>query len=164
MTDITALERRLQNLEDHKAICDLKQRYFISCDRHDVPTVRDCFAPVGAIIEFEGFPRVESRDQLADMMNSFGGREGFFTMHHGHNPQIEFTGADTARGVWALYFQSIHLGTRAVTQIAGEYHEEYVRQDGRWYIQTSTFRRQFYLAEEVGADGTLKAKALGTEQ
>jgi hypothetical protein len=158
MTDLAAIERRLQQLEDHKAICDLKQRYFLSCDRHDVPAVRECFAPVGAVIEFEGFPRCDSRDQLVDMMNSFGGREGFFTMHHGHNPQIDITGPNSARGVWALYFSSLHIGTRQLTQIAGEYHEEYVRQDGRWYIQTSSFRRQFFLVEEAGEDGALKVR------
>lgn len=158
MTDLAAIERRLQQLEDHKAICDLKYRYFLSCDRHDVPSVRECFAPVGAIIEFEGFPRCESRDQLVDMMNSFGGREGFYTMHHGHNPQIDVTGPTTAKGVWALYFSSMHLGTRQLTQIAGEYHEEYVRQDGRWYIQTSSFKRQFFLVEEAGEKGALSIK------
>lgn len=158
MTDLAAIERRLQQLEDFKAICDLKHRYFISCDRHDVPAVRECFAPVGAVIEFEGFPRCESRDQLVEMMNSFGGREGFFTMHHGHNPQIDFSGKDTASGVWALYFSSIHIGTRQLTQIAGEYHEEYVRIDRRWYIQTSSFKRQFFLVEEAGEDGALKVR------
>jgi hypothetical protein len=156
MTDLTAIERRLQQLEDCKAICDLKHRYFLSCDRHDVPAVRDCFAPIGAVIEFEGFPRCESRDQLVDMMNSFGGREGFYTMHHGHNSQIDITGPNTAKGVWALYFSSIHIGSRALTQIAGEYHEEYIRQDGRWHIQTSSFRRQFFLAEEAGEGGVVK--------
>ena len=163
MIDLAAIERRLWELENFKALCDLKHRYFISADRHDVPGVRDCFAPAGAVIEFEGFPRCESRDQLADMMNGFGGREGFYTLHHGHNPQIGFTGPDSATGVWALFFSSIHLATRRVTQIAGEYHEQYVHQDGRWYIQSSVFRRQFFLAEEVAADGTVRAAALGVE-
>jgi hypothetical protein len=163
MTDLAQIEQRLRYLEDSQAITALKYRYFISADRHDVPSVRDCFAPVGAVIEFEGFPRCESRDQLADMMLSFGGRTGFFTLHHGHNPQITFTGADSAQGVWALHFSSIDLNSRQVTQIAGEYHEDYVRQDGRWYIQTSVFRRQFFLAQGVDEQGNFKALALGRE-
>lgn len=163
MTDLADIERRLRQLEDHRAITDLKYRYFIACDRHDVPTVRDCFAPDNAVIEFEGFPRCESRDQLADMMNSFGGRQGFYTMHHGHNPQIEFTGPDSARGVWALFFSSIDTNRGVVVELGGEYHEQYVRQGGRWYVQTTSFVRQYYRSQQMMPQQAPVVLALGTE-
>lgn len=157
------MERRLKQLEDWRDIIELKHRYLRSADRHDVPSVKDCFAPDNAVIEFEGFPRCESRGAFAEMMNSFGGKEGFFTMHHGHNLGLDFTGNDSAKGIWTLHFSSIDKNTGSTTEIGGEYHEEYARINDRWYIQTSIFHRQYFRGETVGEDGIVKATALGDE-
>jgi len=65
-------------------------------------------------------------------MNSFGGKEGFFTMHHGHNLGLDFTGNDSAKRIWTLHFSSIDKNTGSTTEIGGEYHEEYARINDRW--------------------------------
>jgi SnoaL-like domain len=57
------------------------------------------------------------------------------TVHQGHMPEIEFTGADTATGVWAMFDWVDDPGRGGAWQGFGHYHERYVRgRDGRWRI------------------------------
>jgi hypothetical protein len=71
--------------------------------------------------------------------------EGARTVHHGHMPEIELTGADTARGIWAMYdyveWPPKTSGERVGLQGYGHYREEYVREDGRWRIQKLRLER-----------------------
>ena len=57
------------------------------------------------------------------------------TVHHGHMPEIELTGPDTATGIWAMY-DFVEL-PQLVLHGWGHYHEEYVKQDGAWRIRDS---------------------------
>lgn len=54
------------------------------------------------------------------------------TVHHGHTPEIEITGPDTACGIWAtndiLRFQRLTL------RGYGHYRGEYRKMDGAWRI------------------------------
>jgi hypothetical protein len=54
------------------------------------------------------------------------------TVHHGHTPEITITGADTATGIWAM-MDIVKLG--AGFRGYGHYHEEYIKQAGRWRIR-----------------------------
>ena len=59
------------------------------------------------------------------------------SVHHGHMPEIEITGVDTARGVWAMsdYVEwSKKDGTAAGLRGYGHYLEGYVRENGEWRI------------------------------
>jgi hypothetical protein len=57
------------------------------------------------------------------------------TVHQGHMPEIEFTGPDTATGVWAMFDWVDDPGRGGAWQGFGHYHERYVREvDGRWRI------------------------------
>ncbi len=70
---------------------------------------------------------------------------GTTTVHHGHTPEIEITGADTARGTWAMFdyveWPSDAGNTRIGLQGYGHYIEEYVREDGAWRISRSRLER-----------------------
>jgi len=55
------------------------------------------------------------------------------TVHHGHMPEIELTGPDTATGIWAMY-DFVDM-PQLVLHGWGHYHEEYARQDGTWRIR-----------------------------
>jgi SnoaL-like domain len=85
-------------------------------------------------------------DQPASDQPTFDGRQaligylaashpGKVTVHQGHMPEIEFTGDDTATGVWALFDWVDDPGRGGAWQGFGHYHERYVRgADGRWRI------------------------------
>lgn len=156
------LERRLQALEDLNAIKDLKARYLRACDRKQPDQMRECFVPKGALIEADGFPAFHDREDWVQLFTELAvNNPNIMDMHHGQNPQIALTGADSASGVWDLHFTQINVKERTVVNMAGEYRDEYLRQDGRWLIQSSKFRQTSFLMRKVGEDGSETVLALG---
>jgi hypothetical protein len=160
---IEQLEQRLRALEDIAAIKDLKARYLRSCDLQRPDDVRDCLLPE-AVIAYEGFPQFNDRDSFVDIYRQMGCQPGIFDMHHGVNPEITLTGADSAKGIWSLFFQNINLGNRTVTQFGVEYDDDYVRRDGRWWIARSASRKTSVLVQMIGGDGVPKVQALGRSE
>ena len=61
------------------------------------------------------------------------------TVHHGHMPEIELTGPDTATGIWAMY-DFVDM-PQLVLHGWGHYHEEYAKQGGAWRIRRSRLTR-----------------------
>jgi len=61
------------------------------------------------------------------------------TVHHGHMPEIELTSATTATGIWAM-FDYVELPEFTLRGY-GHYHDEYVKQDGRWRIKATRLTR-----------------------
>jgi len=61
------------------------------------------------------------------------------TVHHGHMPEIELTSATTAKGVWSM-FDYVELPEFTLKGY-GHYHEEYVKQGGRWRIKSIRLTR-----------------------
>ena len=86
---------------------------------------------------------VEGRDAIVASVS--GALEGTRTVHHGHMPEIEITGPDTATGTWAMAdyveWPSGAAGERVGIQGYGHYVEEYVRHDGEWRIARSRLDR-----------------------
>ena len=133
MTDDQAPAQQLLDIE---AIKQLKARYFRLMDLKQWDDWGFVFAK-NCVMEVPE----------ADMVNN--GREeirtnvstaliGARTCHHGHMPEIEITGDDTARGIWAMFdyveWPEQDDGTRVGLQGYGHYREEYVREDGEWRI------------------------------
>jgi hypothetical protein len=158
---LAALERRLQTLEDIHAIHDLKYRYLRACDRKRPGDVRDCLDPNGAVIAYEGFPHFDNRDAFVQIFQEMGCKPNIIDMHHGENPHIVLTGADTATGTWDLFFQTIDTAAGTVLQMACEYTDTYRRHSGRWWISETSTRRTSFLMQKMQADGTLAVLALG---
>lgn len=69
---------------------------------------------------------------------------GARTIHHGHTPEIEITGADHASGIWAMRdtvdFAPEGEASRGIRG-AGWYHEQYEREDGAWRIASMRLER-----------------------
>jgi hypothetical protein len=61
------------------------------------------------------------------------------TVHHGHMPEIEITSATTATGIWAM-FDYVELPEFTLRGY-GHYHDEYVKQGGRWRIKATRLTR-----------------------
>ena len=159
-TDLESLARRLQTLEDIEAIKQLKHRYWRACDRQKPDDVQDCFLPEGAIVDYENVGRFEDRESFVDLYRRLGCRDAVVDIHHGQNPEIEITGPDTARGIWDVYYYGIDLEARTATQLAGYYHDDYVRRDGRWWIAATHFYRSSFQVTEVSQEGGTTVKAL----
>jgi hypothetical protein len=161
-TDAAALERRLQALEDLNAIKDLKARYLRACDRKQPDQMRECFVAQGARIEADGFPAFNDREGWVQLFTELAvSNPNIMDMHHGQNPQIVLTGPDSASGVWDLHFSQVNVKERTVVNMAGEYRDEYLRQDGRWLIKSSKFRQTSFQMRKVAEDGSETVLALG---
>ena len=79
---------------------------------------------------------IVGRDAIVPGME--GPLEGTVTVHHGHMPEIMFSGDDEAHGIWAME-DHVRLPEGAPFRRLhgyGHYYETYVREDdGRWRIR-----------------------------
>jgi hypothetical protein len=131
---------RLLAIEEIK---QLKARYFRLMDTKRWDEWGEVFA-TGCVMEVPEADMVNAgRAAIVEAVSS--ALTGATTAHHGHMPEIEVTGPDTARGVWAMFdyveWITPEGGDRVGLQGYGHYHEEYVREDGAWRIARTRLER-----------------------
>ena len=132
-------------LVEIEAIKQLKARYFRLMDQKQWDEWADLFtldAVLEAADDAPGAGPVRGRDAIVANVSTV--MERIRTVHHGHMPEIEITGPDTARGVWAMtdYVEWPEQdGRRVGIKGYGHYVEEYVREDGEWRIARSRLER-----------------------
>lgn len=133
MTD----EGDVQRLLDIEAIKQLKAKYFLYMDTKDWEAWREVFS---TDLRVEGTRQAPdaSRDDFVDGVRQ--ALTGVRTCHQGHMPIIELTGADTARGIWAMWddlvFPDGHPWSDGYARRLGygHYEEEYRREADGWRI------------------------------
>lgn len=127
-------------MTDLEAIRQLKARYFRLMDTQQWDAWANCFT--GDVqATYEGAPRANPK--LPDVVSLRGCTElvngvrtllsGAKSIHQGFMPEIELTGATTARGIWAM-FDHVML-PKCDFKGWGHYHEEYVKEGGDWKIR-----------------------------
>ena len=93
----------------------------------------------------DGAPVTHGRDAIQKLVS--GAVDAAVTVHHGHMPEIEITGPDSARGIWSmedyLEFPSGSPDAPAFTVHGrGHYREEYAKgADGAWRIRSLRLTR-----------------------
>lgn len=131
MTD-DAIERLLAV----ETIKDLKARYFRTLDTKDWEGFADVFTE-DAVMEVPEAALVE-QGRAAIVASVSGALAEAQTVHHGHMPEIEITGTDTARGIWAMSdyveWPRAEDGSRVGMRGFGHYREDYVREGDGWRI------------------------------
>jgi hypothetical protein len=151
----------LQQLIDIESIKQLKARYFRFMDQKNWPEWGLVFTEDAHLVVPEGAMDVRGRAAVVAAVS--GALEGVRTVHHGHMPEIEIVGPDTARGTWAMFdyveFPEAADGQRVGLQGYGHYTEEYVREDGHWRIASLHLSR--LRIDALG--GGLPAAHLGAE-
>jgi hypothetical protein len=145
----------LQKLLDIEEIKGLKARYFRTFDLKDWGGFAQVFAENASVDVPEIDLQQTGRDAIVATLSAAGA--AVRTVHHGHMPEIEMTGADTARGTWAMFdyvqWDLPEIGTGGWTGY-GHYHETYVREDGAWRIDTMRLSRIRVDHAEPGAAST----------
>ena len=144
----------LEHLIAINAIKSLKARYFRCMDSKDWSGLESVFA-VDAVMDM--------REEVASLIAvgipvEFGGMltgsghivesvmaalEHVVSIHHGHMPEIEITGPNTARGIWAME-DTLYLppeAEHAMFHGFGHYHETYYLADNGWQIKTLRLSR-----------------------
>ncbi len=146
MTDI----EKLLALED---IRKLKAAYFRCMDTkswHDFPGLftQDAIFDVRGALEmpksddaYASEPVITGRAAILDYVRN--ALTPVTSAHHGHMPEIEIISPVAATGVWAMSDVLVLPagGPFRVFRGSGQYHETYVREDGKWRIATLKLRR-----------------------
>ena len=159
---LAQLQQRLRHLEDIQSITTLKARYLRACDQKQPNAMRECFVKHGAVIEADGFPPFSDREEwVATFTRLAVANPSIQDMHHGHNPEIRFTGVDSAKGLWDLDFCQINVKERTIVNLCGQYSDEYERINGCWQIRSMRFARRSVVMRQVDAGGIERVLALG---
>lgn len=137
----------LQQLSDLEEIKLLKHRYYRSLDTIDMDLLADLFTD-DLVVDYRGgafHVSLTGKDNMLDfLVNSYHSRT--LGMHHGHQPEITFTGDDTASGLW--YAEDLYIDMEARTHAnigTSFYKDEYRREGGSWKISRTELDRVFLL-------------------
>jgi hypothetical protein len=128
--------------DDIEAIKRLKARYFRLLDTKRWDEWGLVFT-ADAMMELpEADAVVHSRDEIVGGVSA--ALDGARTVHHGHMPEIQLTGDDTATGIWAMedfVEWASPDGPPVGLHGYGHYVEEYRRDDGEWRIARTRLER-----------------------
>lgn len=134
MATLEELEKRIQKLEDMRAIEKLQACYWDYLDTKNWEALRACFVDDFVFINNTTGKTYQGADgMLNNMKTKFTGK--VTTSHHGHHHWIEITSDTTAISHWALeddLYDAEHGG-----EFVGRAHydNKYVKIDGKWYCQ-----------------------------
>lgn len=135
-----SLEEKIQRLEDIEAIRQLKAAYLHHCDRKNVDDIRDCFAAGDIHIDYGTLGTFSNREDFLELFRQLACHDHIIDMHHGQNAQIQWHSPQQASATWDLYFHQINNESKTLTQLAGYYQDQYIKQSGRWQIAQTVFR------------------------
>lgn len=139
MTDTpTDPSETMNHWRDIHAIETLKAQYFRFLDTKQWDALRALLTD-----DFEGIYRgphpdihFSSADEMVETNRKMLADAA--TVHHGHTPEIEITGPDTAIGIWAMV-DIVKLGDGFTGY--GHYHDAYRKVDGTWKISKTRLER-----------------------
>ncbi|MGB1580363.1 MAG: nuclear transport factor 2 family protein [Nevskiales bacterium] len=137
MTD--SLEQRIARLEAIEAIRAMKNRYLAACDAKDPNGMRACFADGKVHINYGVIGTFDNADDLKAIYSQMACHPHMVEMHHGSNPRIEIVDDKNAKGQWSLTYQLINTELNTLTQLGGEYEDEYQLTEDGWKMTATTF-------------------------
>jgi hypothetical protein len=129
--------------EDLEAIRQLKYRYFRALDCKDWDALGATLAEDATTSYDSGRYAFEGRPAILDFLRGALGSKRMISMHHGHHPEIEFTGEGSAHGTWYLEDKVYFLDANTVLRGAAFYKDEYVKVEGEWKIRSTGYERTF---------------------
>jgi hypothetical protein len=132
----------LQELLEIEAIKKLKYKYFRALDCKLWDELTECFA-ADAVCSYDGGKYAfEGREKIMEFLSK-ALTARVISMHHGHHPEIELLGDDTASGVWYLEDKVISLDNNTTLMGTGIYRDEYVKEAGGWRFKYTGYDRIF---------------------
>ena len=147
------LEDRIARLEAIEAVREVKARYLACCDAKDPEGMRACFADGPVHIDYGAVGTFTDADELKNIYTQMACHPHMVEMHHGSNPRIEVTDTSNAKGQWSLTYQLINTEMNTLTQLGGEYEDEFRLTDDGWKIVATKFNVTSTLIVELGDNG-----------
>ena len=131
------LQKRIRELEDRTALKELADTFSILSDRKDVRAQVQPFTANATVETYRKdvlAAKLSGRKQMEDVFGAF--LKNFETVYHFNGQQTVTISGDKASGVSHCMVTLIGLegGKKMKTSIGVYYHDEYVRENGRWLI------------------------------
>lgn len=159
--DLEKMADRIAKIEAIEEIKALKARYLRACDNKSPDEVKETLYPHEALIHYEGFPAFYNREDFVQVFDEMGCQPHVHDYHHASNADIELIDERRATGKWSLTFKNINMDARTITQMSVEYEDEYLNEEGRWWISKTTTYRKTIVVTHVDTDGTVKIVNMG---
>jgi len=131
------------DIAELEAIKRCKYKYLRCLDQKLWDEIRECFSEDATAAYSGGKYSFEGRDAIVDFLVRSMGAETFLSSHRVHHPEIDFTGPNSAVGVWALEDVVIETSWKITIRGAAFYTDEYVKQDGVWRISKTGYKRTY---------------------
>ena len=137
-----ATEKRLLDQLEVEEIKTLKYRYMRFMMLGEVEAMRELLTPDVKAEYSDGkysYDGVESVLEFLRGTHAEGsGLRSIWQLGH---PEIEIHADGRATGVWFFTHKTIHKPSGTNIEMASFYRDEYVKQDGRWRIRYTDYRR-----------------------
>ena len=144
MTDIAALERRVERLESRIAIEELVSAYGVACDEHDIPRLGGLFTEDGEFDSPSGVMRAKGRAEIIDLfVQAFKIRGPGY--HWTHDPFIRIDGDNPARAKGTVLSHAETTPNGVMSLAAMKYNDDYRRVAGRWLFARREIQFLYYV-------------------
>jgi len=130
-------------IEDIFALHELKYRYFRFLDGKQWDELAECFSTTATAAYDRGKYSFEGREAILGFLRGALGSHEIVSVHNGYNPEIRFTGEDSAEGTWRLEDYLIFREMKTRLRGAAIYSDRYVREAGIWRIAHTGYVRLF---------------------
>lgn len=131
------------DLVEIEAIKRLKYKYLRCLDQKRWDEMRECFTEDAVAAYSGGRYSYEGREAILEFLRRSMGAESFLSSHRAHHPEIELRSASEASATWALDDVVIEEKWGVTIRGAAFYEDEYRKEDGRWRIARTGYRRTF---------------------
>ena len=81
--------------------------------------------------------------------------------HNGHHPEIQILSENEATGIWYLTDNMWILNAKFFTTGTAIYFDRYLKQDGRWVIRDTKYRRIYEINQPLDENPKLSTHYLG---
>jgi len=133
----------MTDLHELEAIKRLKYKYMRCLDQKRWDEMAECFTEDATAAYSSGKYSFQGKKAILEFFAQSMSRPGVLSSHRVHHPEIDFTSATTATGTWALEDVVVDASRDFSLRGAAFYTDEYVKEDGRWRIRRTSYRRTY---------------------
>lgn len=143
------LEERITRLEDIESIRTLQSKYQRCLDNRDFDTLASCFTE-DAISSYDSNKmNYVGKDNIIKFLSDVMDIKMIST-HLIHGSEIDIIDNINAKAIWYLEDHLVHQRYLVKLHGAANYHVEYKKIDGKWYISKIGYERVYEYVEVRG--------------
>ncbi len=143
---VALLEKELVRLRDREEIRELRHKYWRCIRDRLAGEIMDCFTE-DAELEFGHGIALKGKKAIGDFYEGLlKSEDGAKQIPQGHNPELEMTSENTAKGIWLLDVMNMDADGDSGTRVGVQYDEWYVKESNGWRISKMEISYLYYEA------------------